>query len=248
MTVVLRADSIGKSYEDRAVLSSATLRAVAQTITYLVGRNGCGKTTLLRVAAGELTPNSGVVSFKNHALLRPRWHLLARQGFVYLPDRALLSPDRTVRQHLNAVIRQFHLPDYGTAVESCKLGPLLDRRCGALSTGERRRAEVATALARRPDCLLADEPYRNLDPEDRGIVAAAIRGLAAQGCAVVVTGHEVEDLVLSVDTVVWCTDGTTYELGTPHEALTHWRFVRSYLGEGRAEQILAELGASVGAT
>lgn len=245
MTVVLRADSIGKSYGNKAVLNSATLRAEAGTVTYLIGRNGCGKSTLLRIAAGELAPNSGVVTFKGRALLQPRWHRLARAGFAYLPDRELLSPNRTVRQHLNAVIRQFGHADYEGAVKSCGLELFLDSYCGTLSTGERRRAEVATILARRPDCLLADEPYRNLDPADRTTVAAALRDLASTGCAVVVTGHEVEDLVLSVDTIVWCTDGTTYELGTPQEALTHWRLVGSYLGEIRAKQLLAELDATV---
>ncbi len=245
MTLVLRADSIRKSYGTRAVLNAATLRATAGTLTYLIGRNGCGKSTLLRIAAGELTPDGGVVSYKGRAALRQRWHRLARDGFSYLPDRDLLSPRRTVRQHLDAVVAQFRLAGYGSAVETCQLEALLDARCGELSTGERRRAEVATILVRRPDCLLADEPYRHIDPVDRQIIAAALREITAQGCAVIVTGHEVADLVLSVDAVVWCTDGTTYELGTPQQALTDWRLVKDYLGEGRASDLLAELEAMV---
>lgn len=241
MTLVLRADSIRKAYGDRVVLNAATLRARAGMLTYLIGRNGCGKSTLLRIAAGELAPDGGVVAYQGRASLRQRWHRLARDGFSYLPDRDLLSPRRTVREHLDAVVAQFRLAGYGTAVERCQLQSLLEARCGELSTGERRRAEVATIVVRRPDCLLADEPYRNLDPVDRQILATAFRELAALGTAVVVTGHEVADLVLSVDAVVWCTDGTTYELGTPQEALTDWRLIRDYLGRDRARDLLAEL-------
>jgi ABC-type multidrug transport system ATPase subunit len=245
MTVVLRADSIRKSYGDKAVLTSATLRAVQGTLTYLIGRNGCGKSTLLRIAAGELAADNGVVSFKGRVSERQRWHRMARDGFAYLPDRELLSPRRTVREHLDAVVSQFGFAGHATAVETCRLESLLDARCAALSTGERRRVEVATILARRPDCVLADEPYRNLDPVDRQIIAAALREITSQGCAVVVTGHEVSDLVLSVDAVSWCTDGTTYELGPPREALTNWRLVQSYLGGNRASDLLAELGDGV---
>lgn len=248
MTIVLRADSIRKSFNGRAILTSATLRAAQGTLTYLIGRNGCGKSTLLRIAAGELAADSGVVFYKGRASLRPRWHRMARDGFAYLPDRELLSPRRTVRQHLEDVVSQFRLPGYGTAVEQCRIEPLLTSLCGGLSTGERRRVEVATLLVRRPDCLLADEPYRNLDPLDRQIIAGALRELTTEGCAVVVTGHEIEDLVLSVDAVSWCTDGTTYELGTPQEALSDWRLVQSYLGEDRAKGLITEISRSVSAT
>lgn len=241
MTVVLRADCIGKSFGRTKVLSAATLRATAASITYLVGGNGCGKTTLLRIAAGALAADTGLVFFKSRPILRPRWHLLAREGFAYLPDRELLSLGRTVRYHLDTVVRQFGLPGYGWVVESCQAGSLLDRRCAGLSEGERRRAELAVTLVRRPVCLLADEPFRNLDPADREIIAVTLGRVAREGCAVVVTGHEVEDLMAGVDSVTWCTDGTTYELGTPWDALQHWRFVRNYVGPARTARLLGVL-------
>lgn len=241
MTALLQADCVGKHFGRTRVLSAATLRAAEGTLTYLVGRNGCGKSTLLRIISGELVSDSGIVFFRGRPMLRPRWHRLAREGFAYLPDRELLAPNRTVRDHLDMVVRQFGLPGYEGTAETCALGSLLDRRCGSLSEGERRRAEVATVLARRPACLLADEPYRNLDPADRLVIAGALRHLTGEGCAVVVTGHEVEELLASVDTVTWCTDGTTYELGTPQEALAHFRFVSGYVGPARADRLRREL-------
>ncbi len=241
MTVVLRVDCVGKYYGDRRVLTSATLQAVAGEVTGLLGRNGCGKSTLLRIAAGDLRANSGSVSYLGRIVEAHQWHRLARRGFAYLPDRELLSPYRTVRQQLSSVVRQFDLPGYELAVSRCDLEALLDRWVAEISTGELRRAEVGCLVARRPECLLADEPYRNLDPADRAIIGAALRELAADGCAVVITGHEVEEILLSVDRVIWCTDGTTYDLGTPRASLGHWRFVRDYVGEARAERLLTEL-------
>ena len=237
MTIVLRADSIGKSFGENPVLRTATLRATAGQVVYLVGRNGCGKSTLLGIAAGELLADHGVLTYKGHAYERPHWPTLARDGFFYLPDREILSPGWSVRRHLDTIVRQFRLPDHRAAVDACRLSALLDERCAALSSGERRRVEVATAVARRPDCLLADEPYRNLDPADRTIIAEALRALATAGCAVVVTGHEIEDLFAMADSLVWCTDRTTYELGSPAEALDHWRFVEEYLGPIRAARL-----------
>lgn len=237
MTLVLRADSIAKSYGDRSILTAATLRANAGEIAYLVGRNGCGKSTLLNITTGVVSADNGVVTFKGKAYLRPTWHELAIRGLFYLPDRDLLSPTRTVREHLQSIVRQFGQGDYMIAAESCEIVPLLDRRSGELSTGERRRAEVATAVARQPECVLADEPFRHIDPRDRALIATAFRHLASCGCAVVVTGHDVEDLFAVADSVVWCTDGTTYELGTPAAAASNWRFAAMYLGAARAARL-----------
>lgn len=237
MTLILRIDTVGKRFGGRPVLNAASLRAFAGGITYLVGINGCGKSTLLRIAVGLVTADSGTVTYGGRTTYRPRWHRMARAGLFLLPDRELLAPDRRVRQHLESVTRQFRIRGFDDAAAVLDLQQLLDHRSASLSTGERRRVEVAVALARRPTCLLADEPFRNIDPADRLLVARALRHLAAAGCAVVVTGHEVEDLLPTVDAVTWCTDGTTYELGPPGTALRHAEFVRRYVGPARAARL-----------
>jgi ABC-type lipopolysaccharide export system ATPase subunit len=109
---------------------------------------------------------------------------------------------------------------------------LLGRRPSALSGGERRRADLAAVLVRRPRCLVADEPYRGIAPLDAELLTSAFRGLAAGGCAVVLTGHDAPTLLAAADHVTWCVSGTTYELGTPAAATAQDRFRREYLGPG----------------
>jgi ABC-type multidrug transport system ATPase subunit len=231
---VLEVDSVGKRFGRRDVLHAASLRAAAGAVTFLVGRNGCGKTTLLRIATGFLPIESGYVRFDGVMHPRPRLRRLAHLGVLYLPDRDVLSNAFTVRAQLDLMWRQLGRADGGVpadeAGETVGLTVLGSHRPNALSAGERRRAEMALAVCRNPRCLLVDEPFRHLAPADAAIVQTTLRSLADRGCAVVVTGHEVASLFDVADQVTWCTAGTTYAIGTPADARRQWRFCREYLG------------------
>ena len=230
MTAALLVECIGKSFAGRPVLTSASLRADEGCITALVGRNGIGKSTLLKIAAGWMRPDHGTVHYKERCRIPARLHRLAGEGLFYLPDRDLLSPGFTVREHLTSGQRRWGRRSFEAVGDATGIQEILDRRPPALSTGQRRSAGLALVLLRRPDCLLADEPYRGLAPLERDLVSAVLRRLAADGCAVVVTGHEVPTLFGLADRIVWCTDGTTHDLGTPTAAGADWRFRREYLG------------------
>lgn len=231
---ILRADSIVVRIGERAVLTSATLRAVAGRVTVLFGRNGAGKSTLLRVAAGLRAATSGVVTFRGTAYLRPWLPVLAREGLFLLPDRDLLSPSMTLRAHFDLFANRYGRPLVEEAAALAGVRDQLDVRAKRCSGGERRRAEVALAWLRGPACVLADEPYRDVAPAVGEVLSSMFRRLAADGCAVVVTGHETEALFDVGDNIVWCTAGTTYELGAPAQARAHERFLVEYLG-ARAE-------------
>lgn len=227
---VLVADCVGKRYGDRRVLTSASLRAVAGRWTALMGRNGAGKSTLLRIAAGALEPDSGTVRLDGAMLERPHTATLARDGVFFLADRDLLSPRYTVRRQLELFRERFAGGDVDEAAQAMGIDELIDRKPHAISSGERRRAELAAAIVRRPRVLLADEPYRNVSPIDADAISRALRSLATQGCAVVVTGHEATTFLELVDRVTWCDSGTTTELGSPRDAMRHERFAAGYLG------------------
>jgi ABC-type multidrug transport system ATPase subunit len=226
---LLVAECIGKRFGSRVVLTSATLRAEPGRVTALLGRNGIGKSTLMKIAAGWMRPDYGTVQFGGRVHEHPGLHRLAEAGLFYLPDRALLSPGFSLREHLDSVVRRWDRDTLAEVVELTGLRDHLDRRPAALSEGELRRAELAVALLRGPTCLLADEPYRGLPPYDRESLTTALRHLAQGGCAVVVTGHEVPTLWDVADRVVWCTDGTTHDLGSPAAAVEDWRFRQGYL-------------------
>lgn len=230
MRPILTAECVAKSFSGRRVLSSASLRAVPGELRVLLGRNGVGKSTLLKIAAGCIEPDSGSIHFAGRAYLSVRLRDLAIEGLFYLPDHDLLSTAFTVREQLEMIRRQFKGGDSVEAAKRLGVADHLDKRSFELSGGERRRAELAAVFVRRPRCLLADEPYRGIAPIDAEDLTRAFSALAADGVAVVITGHEVPTLLGVADHVTWCTSGTTYELGPPAIAKRNEAFRREYLG------------------
>jgi ABC-type multidrug transport system ATPase subunit len=230
MTPILTVDCVAKSFAEKRVLSSASLRAVEGEIRVLLGRNGAGKSTLLKIGAGQVAPDSGSVHFAGESYLTVRLSRVAAAGLFYLPDHDLFSTAFTVRHQLEMIRAQFDGGDVDAAVERMGVAGRIDRRPYTLSGGELRRAELAAVFVRRPRCLLADEPYRGVAPRDAEALTRAFLELSAEGIAVVITGHEVPTLLHAAHHVTWCTSGTTYELGAPSIAERHEAFRREYLG------------------
>jgi lipopolysaccharide export system ATP-binding protein len=228
---ILTADCVSKTFRGRRVLSSGSLRAVEGQVRVVLGRNGVGKSTLLKIAAGWIQPDAGVVHFDGEALLTARLPHLAARGMFYLPDHDLFSSAFSVREQLRLFRRQFSGTDVDAALAAVGLPNLGEQKPFALSGGELRRAEMAAIIVRRPRCLLADEPFRGIAPKDAEELGQLCRRLSADGMAVVVTGHEVPALMEAADHVTWCTAGTTYELGPPAVAMHHEGLRRDYLGE-----------------
>ncbi len=228
--MILTADCVAKSFGERRVLSAGTLRAVRGEVRVMFGRNGAGKSTLMKIAAGWVRADTGMVHILGQPVLRPSPALMARAGVFYLPDHDLFSSSYTLRRQLGFFYDEYRGRPVEEAAKLANVEECLDRRIHQLSGGEERRAELAAVLVRQPLCLLADEPFRGIAPVDHEHVTRILRHLASEGCAVVVTGHDVPALLDAADHVTWCTSGTTYELGAPAAARTHERFVREYLG------------------
>ncbi|MEO7996237.1 MAG: ATP-binding cassette domain-containing protein [Gemmatimonadaceae bacterium] len=225
----LLADSIGKSFGGRRILNAGTLRASVGDIRVVFGRNGIGKSTLIKIAAGVIAADTGIVRVNEVTVLKPSLASMARAGVFYLPDHDLFSGTFTLAQQLEFFERRYEQRSAIEAAAIANVQHLLPRKPQSLSGGELRRAELAAALTRKPKCLLADEPYRGIAPIDHGALTDIFRVMASDGCAVVVTGHEVPSLMELATHITWCTSGTTYELGTPDTARNHEAFVREYL-------------------
>jgi ABC-type multidrug transport system ATPase subunit len=233
----LVADCVSKRFGERSVLTSASLRARAGEVRAIFGRNGEGKSTLLKIAVGWLQPEAGIVRMGDTTFAPASLPTLATRGVFYLPDHDILAPTYTLDMQLGLFERRYGLRSRREAARLARVEHLLDRRPGSFSGGELRRAELALAITRRPIVLIADEPYRGITPADHDDLTGLFRALTAEGCAVVVTGHEVPSLLHAADHVTWCTSGTTYELGTPEQAREHHAFRRDYLGSGFAREI-----------
>jgi ABC-type multidrug transport system ATPase subunit len=140
MTPILTAESVVKSFGGRRVLTAATLRAVPGELRVLFGRNGIGKSTLLKIAAGWIAPDSGAIHFAGRVYQSVRLPELAAAGLFYLPDHDFLSTAFTVRRQLEMIRRQFDGRDVADAAEQLGIAAHLDKRPHELSGGERRRA------------------------------------------------------------------------------------------------------------
>ena len=230
MDPLFLADCYGKTFGSREVLKAATAWATPGTVTVLFGRNGSGKSTLIRASLGLLRTDFGLLKYDGTTYLKPRLHHLARRGLMYLPDRGLLSRRRTLRWHHRLLKLQMDREPAPGALEAMAVESLLDKEESQMSGGEKRRAELSLILARKPRCLIADEPLAGIAPSDKEVVSAAIRKLAEAGCAVLVTGHDVDALMDLSDDVVWVVGGTTHWLGSPASAKEHFQFRQEYLG------------------
>ncbi|MEM7417477.1 MAG: ABC transporter ATP-binding protein [Gemmatimonadota bacterium] len=228
----LRAEGVRKVFGSNEVLTSASVWAKSGCVTTLLGRNGSGKTTLLRVAAGVLRPDQGVVAVDGVALVPAKLHELATRGVMFLPQGRLLVPSLSVAEHFRAIATTFGGSHVDEAVDAAGVESLMPQRAETLSGGEKARVSLALAMARAPRVLLADEPLVGLAPVDQERLGQLLRLLAAQGVAVVTSGHDTPILLSISDEIIWSAAGTTHHIGSPEAAQKHDQFRREYLGPG----------------
>ncbi|MEZ4587169.1 MAG: ATP-binding cassette domain-containing protein [Gemmatimonadales bacterium] len=231
--IALEADGIGVSYGARRVLTSASLRAAEGRVTALIGRNGVGKTSLLRVAVGLQRAEHGLVRLHGRTVGRPRLATLARAGLFFLPARQILEPFMPLGRQLEAVGKHYGGPDLEEIAGRLGLTEIWSVAPCRFSGGEQRRAELGLALARGPSCLVVDEPFRGIDTRDIEVLVAMLRGAAGAGAAVVVTGHEIAPMREAADAVVWCVAGTTHEFADAATAWADPQLKRDFLGDDR---------------
>jgi ABC-type multidrug transport system ATPase subunit len=233
--VVIEADGLGKSFGRHVVLKAASFRARRGTVTALMGLNGAGKSTMLKIAVGIVRPDYGRVLLCGEFLERPRLASLASRGLFYSAQDSALTDLFTVEEQLGALAEVYGREDaLGGVIEHLRLNDLVGRTPSSLSGGEQQRAALAMASIRDPSCLLMDEPFAGVAPKDRPLVHEGLVTLRDRGCAVVISGHDFEDLFEVADEIVWVVAGTSHVLGSPERAAGHDQFRREYLGPRRA--------------
>jgi len=229
--------SIAKSYDKRAVLSDISLSVGKGEVLGLLGPNGAGKTTCFYSIMGLVRPDSGRILMDGIDVTRLPMYRRAILGLGYLPQETSIFRGLTVEQNIAAVL-ELNEPD--PDARSADLERLLDEfglvrlrssAAMALSGGERRRCEIARALAAKPSIMLLDEPFAGIDPIAVGDIQALVRHLTERGIGVLITDHNVRETLGLIDRAYIIHSGHVLTEGSPEEIVANPDVRRFYLGE-----------------
>jgi lipopolysaccharide export system ATP-binding protein len=228
---------IGKRWKRRQVLRDVSLGVRRGEAVGLLGPNGAGKTTCFYILAGLTAPDYGQVILDGLDVSRLPLFRRARLGIGYLPQEPSAFRGMTVLGNIAAAAelvesdRTKRKADIERLLENFSLGHLRQTPAQALSGGERRRLEIARALAARPKFLLLDEPLAGIDPVAVAEVRGLVRKLTEWGVGVLITDHNVRDTLDLVDRAYILHDGAVMMHGTPEQVIDNQDVRRVYLGE-----------------
>ncbi|MBE1875078.1 ABC transporter ATP-binding protein [Myceligenerans pegani] len=211
MTPVLELDHVSHSFGARVALDGFSIAVHPGEVVAMIGFNGAGKTTAMRVLAGRLRPGSGTPKLFSHDPRDLPEH--AARRFGHLVDAPLAHPDLTVTENIRSAARLHGLDRTAadqattTAVGHLALEPWADARSRTLSQGNRQRLGIACATVHSPEAVVLDEPTSALDPRGVVVVRDLIRELAARGAAILVSSHHLDEVSRMADRIVVVHDG-----------------------------------------
>ncbi len=236
-THTLKAIQLEKSYKGKRVVKSVDFEIHAGQIVGLLGPNGAGKTTSFYMVVGLVRPDGGRVLLDAQDVTRWPMHKRAQNGISYLPQEASVFRRMTAEENIRSVLETIPI---SAAERRNRLQQLLDefninaiarQKAYTLSGGERRRVEVARALALNPVFLLLDEPFAGIDPIAVADIQRMIQVLKKRGIGVLITDHNVRETLEICDLGYLLNDGKILEKGTPQEIAQSRTAKEIYLGE-----------------
>jgi len=233
----LSAQSLRKKYKARTVVEDVSFEVKSGDVVGLLGPNGAGKTTCFYMIVGLVPADGGEVYIDDTRLTHLPMHNRARQGLSYLPQEASIFRKLTVEENIRAVLELLNLP---AAEENDRLEGLLAElhvdhvrhiNAAALSGGERRRVEIARALATNPRFILLDEPFAGVDPIAVLEIQKIIRFLKERGIGVLITDHNVRETLGICDHAYIISAGHVLAAGSSAEIVANESVRKVYLGE-----------------
>ena len=233
----LEARDIGKSYRGRQVVRGVNLSVQRGEIVALMGPNGAGKTTSFYMIMGLIAAERGQVLLDGEDITVLPMYQRARLGIGYLPQEASIFRGMTSAQNIKAVVelvepnRKLWNERVDSLLEELKITHIKDSPALALSGGERRRVEIARALASRPSFILLDEPFTGIDPIAIAEISDLIRYLKQRGLGVLITDHRVRETLDIVDRASIMFEGSVLFEGTPEQIRKNPKVRELYLGE-----------------
>ncbi len=233
----LVADNLGKSFKKRPVLRNVNVSVQRGEAVGLLGPNGAGKTTCFYIITGLIAPDFGTITLDGHDITDLPMYRRARLGIGYLPQEASIFRGLTVEQNLRAVlevnepVREVREAAIDELLAEFSITHLRRAPAMALSGGERRRVEIARALATQPHFMLLDEPLAGIDPIAVGEIRKLVAHLRDRGIGVLITDHNVREALEIVDRAYVLHDGRVLMEGVPTEIVADADVRRVYLGD-----------------
>ncbi len=235
--LVLRAEGLTKRYKKRAVVQEASLHVREGEIVGLLGPNGAGKTTTFYMIVGMIRPNAGRIHLGQYDITRLPMYQRARRGIGYLAQEASVFRHLSVEQNLHAVLefqkisKKKREERVEALIEEFRLERVRKSKGFMLSGGERRRTEIARALALRPRFFLLDEPFAGVDPIAVEDIQAIVAHLKDRGIGVLITDHNVHETLAITDRAYLLFEGQILKQGTAEELAADEVVRKQYLGE-----------------
>jgi lipopolysaccharide export system ATP-binding protein len=233
----LAAFGLAKSYGGRKVVRDASLHVQRGEAVGLLGPNGAGKTTIFYMITGLVKADAGRIELDGYDVTRLPMYRRARLGVGYLPQEASIFRGLSVEDNIRAVLeavepkRKKRERDLDQLLEEFRVTHVRKSPAIALSGGERRRVEIARALASRPTFMLLDEPFAGIDPIAVGDIQVLVRHLTERGIGVLITDHNVRETLGLIDRAYIIHSGSVLMEGSPDEIVASPEVRRLYLGE-----------------
>ena len=233
----LYVDHVGKAYKGRSVVSGVSLHLGRGEVAGLLGPNGAGKTTCFYMITGLVPVDYGAIYLDGEDVTAQPMYQRARMGIGYLPQEASIFKGMTVEQNVAAVVEMREKDDSRVQartmelLEELRVAHLRKSPAASLSGGERRRVEIARALASDPAFMLLDEPFAGIDPLAIGDIKEVIAYLKARGIGILITDHNVRETLKIIDRASIIHAGEVLSEGSPEEVMADPEVRRVYLGD-----------------
>jgi lipopolysaccharide export system ATP-binding protein len=228
---------VGKSFRGRPVVSGVSLRLERGEVAGLLGPNGAGKTTCFYMITGLVPADYGAIYLDGIDVTDQPMYQRARLGIGYLPQEASIFRGMTVEQNVMAIVEMRERDDrraretVDRLLDELRISHLRRSPAASLSGGERRRVEIARALASEPAFMLLDEPFAGIDPLAIADIREVIRYLSGRGIGILITDHNVRETLDIIDRASIIHAGEVLSEGTPEQILADPEVRRVYLGD-----------------
>lgn len=233
----LSAEAVSFAVGRHQIVSDVSVQVASNEVVGLLGRDGTGKTSLFELLAGLVSPSAGRIFLNGADMTCSNADSRARQGIAYLPEEPSIFRELTVEENIRLALDICGLDERAqyleleTLLQTFKLQQVRSQLATSLSGGERRRCEVARALASRPSILMLDEPFRGLDPMSVTEVVGAVVSLRGKGIGVLISDYDLHDLIDLIDRAYVLHEGKVIFSGSASELLADPGVRHLYLGE-----------------